>query len=222
MRYILVFDIGTTAVKACLFNRQLKLFGFSSEEYQLLTPAAGIVELDPETYWKAVKTQTELVCKKNGISPGDIEAITATTQGETIIPVDEKGKALRNAIVWLDNRASEQAKRISGRFPPEIFYSRTGIPDCNGYCPVAKLLWIKEKEPEIYKKTFKFLLLEDYILSRFCGDFVTEKALLCTTGYFDIINDEYWKEMLDFTGIEVGKLPRPMECGAVLDSPVSS
>ena len=225
MGYILVFDIGTTAVKACLFSRELKLLGFSSEEYQLLTPKAGWVELDPESYWKAVKAQTLLVCKKTGVSPNEIEAITATTQGETLIPVDKNGKVLRNAIVWLDERAAVQAERISKRFPPEKFYSRTGISECNGYCPVSKLLWIKEEEREIYNNTFKFLLLEDYILSRFSnsrdsGDFVTEKALLCTTGYFDIISDEYWKEMLDFTGIDISKLPRPLECGAVLELPV--
>jgi len=136
--------------------------------------------------------------------------------------VDKTGKALHNAIVWLDERASAQAERISGRFPPEAFYSRTGIPECNGYCPAAKLLWIKEKEPEIYEKTHKFLLLEDYILSRFSGDFVTEKALLCTTGYFDIIRDEYWKEMLDFMDIDTDKLPRPLECGAVLEAKVKA
>ena len=220
MEYILVFDIGTTAVKACLFDRQLKLLGSSIEEYRLLTPKPGWVELEPDTYWEAVKIQTAKVCEKTGASPLEIKAITATTQGETIIPVDEKGKALRNAIVWLDERASAQAKYISSRFPAEAFYSRTGIPECNGYCPVAKLLWIKEEENEIYKKAFKFLLLEDYILSRFTQDFVTEKALLCTTGYFDIIADEYWKEMLDFTGIEIAKLPRPLECGAVLDSSI--
>ena len=220
MGYILVFDIGTTAVKACIFNRQLKLLGYTSEEYHLLTPGTGRVELDPEIYWNAVKTQTAAVCKKTGLLPGEIEAITVTTQGETIIPVDETGKALRNAIVWLDERASEQAQRLSERFPPSVFYSRTGISECNGYCPIAKLLWIKEKEPEVYEKTCKFLLLEDYILARFTGAFVTEKALLCTTGYFDIIRDEYWKEMLDFTGIETNKLPCPSECGVILDSPV--
>lgn len=222
MGYILVFDIGTTAVKACLFNRQLKLLGHSSEEYQLLTPGEGRVELNPETYWKAVKAQTASVCQKTGIQPHEIEAITATTQGETIIPVDRTGKALRNAIVWLDERATEQAEHISEHFSPELFYSRTGIGECNGYCPVAKLLWIKEQEPEIYNGTYKFLLLEDYILSRFTGDFVTEKALLCTSGYFDIIQDEYWKEMLDFTGIDIAKLPRPLECGTLLSSKIKN
>ena len=220
MGYILVFDIGTTAVKACIFNRELKLLGHSSEEYRLETPAPSRVELLPDIYWEAVKSQTAIVCRKTGISPSEIEAITATTQGETLIPVDINGNALRKAIVWLDERASGEAARISERFPPETFYSRTGIPECNGYCPVAKLLWIKENEREIYEKTHKFLLLEDYILAKFTGDYVTEKALLCTTGYFDIVSDEYWKEMLDFTGIDPAKLPRPLECGAILDAPL--
>ena len=220
MGYILVFDIGTTAVKACLFDRQLSLRGYSSEEYRLLTPKPGWVELDPEVYWRAAKAQIPLVCGKTGVSPSEIEAITVTTQGETLIPVDRTWKALRNAIVWLDERASEQGERISERFPPEVFYPRTGIPECNGYCPISKLLWIKEMEPEVYEKTFKFLLVEDYILGKFTGDFVTEKTLLCTTGYFDIISDEYWKEILDFTGIDIEKLPRPLECGTVLETPV--
>jgi xylulokinase len=220
MGYILVFDIGTSAVKACLFNRRLELLGHSGGEYRLMTPEQGRVELEPETYWRAVRTEMAGICRRLGISPGEIEAITVTTQGETLIPVDSAGRALRNAIVWLDERAAKQAAKINERFPPELFYSRTGISECNGYCPVSKILWIKEEEPEIYAKTHKFLLLEDYILSRFTGDFVTEKALLCTTGYFDIIADEYWEEMLAFAGIDPAKLPRPLECGAVLETPV--
>jgi xylulokinase len=220
MGYILVFDIGTTAVKACLFNRRLELLAHSVEEYRLLTPEQGRVELDPETYWRAVKTEMAGVCRAAGLSPGEIEAITITTQGETLIPVDSAGRALRNAVVWLDERAVKQAAKINERFSPELFYSRTGISECNGYCPVSKILWIKEEEPEIYRKTHMFLLLEDYIISRFTGEFVTEKSLLGTTGYFDIISDEYWEEMLVFAGIDPAKLPRPLECGTALESPV--
>jgi xylulokinase len=220
MDCILVFDIGTTAVKTCLFSKELKLLGYSNEEYQLLTPGNGRVELESDTYWQAVKRGIARVCRDTGVDPKNIRALTATTQGETLIPVDRSGRALYNAIVWLDGRASKQAAWISERFPPKEFYQRTGVSECNGYCPVAKLLWIKENEPEIYDRTYKFLLLEDYILMKFTGQFVTEKALLCTTGYFDIITDTWWDGMLEYAGIDPDKLPTMLECGAVLPSPV--
>ena len=105
-----------------------------------------------------------------GIDAKDIVVSSpATTQGETFIPIGPDGEALRNAIVWLDERAGEQAKRLSQTFDAERFYRETGLPELNGYTPVAKLLWLKENEPEVYEKTVKFLLLEDYILYRLTG-----------------------------------------------------
>ena len=82
-------------------------------------------------------------------------------------------------------------------------YDVTGQPEITATWPAAKLLWVKNNEPEVWAKTKKVFLLEDYILYKMTGKFVTEKTLQSSTIYFDIKNDCWWKEMLDFIGKDV-------------------
>jgi xylulokinase len=207
-----VFDLGTTSVKASLFDHDLTLKGYSRQEYSLLTES-NRVELDPETYWEKTKQSFELACSGAGINASDVVAVTVTTQGETIIPIDEAGKPLYNAIVWMDTRAEQEAEFISLKCTRREFYRKTGISSCTGMFPIAKLMWVRNNMPIIYETSYKFLLLEDYILLRLSGRFVTEKSLLSTTGYFDIQNDCYSSELLDVAGIDPEKLPEAVECG---------
>lgn len=213
MKTILTFDIGTTAVKSCVFDGALCLLGCANNEYALVTDAPGRVELPAETYWEAVCRGAAEAMSRAGIDPRSVAAVSVTTQGETLIPVGRDGRALRRAVVWLDQRADAQAARLAERFGAERFYAETGLPELNGYTPVAKLMWIRENEPEIYEKTDKFLLLEDYILMRLTGRKVTEKALVCSTGWYRFEGDGYWTEILEAAGIGAEKLPELLECG---------
>lgn len=216
MDYFLTFDIGTTSVKTCVFDESLKMRGHANDEYLLIADKPGFVELRPETYWQAIQNGAKEAIRRAGIDPKDIASISVATQGETFIPIDRTGAALRNAIVWLDERAGEQAARLSESFAPARYYRETGLPELNGYTPVAKLVWLRENEPDVYDKTWKFLLLEDYILFRLTGLCVTEKALACSTGWFRFSSDGYWDEMLETAGIGADKLPELLECGTIL------
>lgn len=213
---ILTFDIGTTAVKACLFDDRLALIENATIEYELITEKNLYVELEAETYWSGIRSCVRKILAASPEAAVRVRGIGTTTQGETLIPVDVNGNALRRAIVWLDGRAVEESATIRAMFDEKAFYAKTGIPDCNGLCPVSKLLWIKNNEPELYAKTHKFLLLEDYIIMRLTGEFVTEKSLLSTTGYFDIASDTVWEEMLSRIGLDKGKIPEALECGILV------
>lgn len=212
---ILTFDLGTTSVKTCIFGKELRVLGSATLEYRLLTPAPGIVELPPQVYWDTICRGIGEAAQDAGVDLKQIEAIAISTQGETLIPVDREGNVLHNALVWLDERAHEEAAAINEHFDAETFYAHTGVPECTGYCPVSKLLWFRRNRPEIYDKTYKFLLLEDFIIQRLTGRFVTEKSLLCTTGYYDIIADDFWDEMLEAAELDREKLPDALECGIV-------
>lgn len=220
MKYFLTYDVGTTSVKTCIFSESFRMLGYSNEEYELFAEAKGIVEADPERYWQAVQSGMARACENAGIPPSQIDAIAITTQGETLIPVDRDGNALHRAIVWLDERAGTEAAELSRAFDPQHFYARTGITELNGYVPVAKLLWFRRNLPETYDRTYKFLLLEDYLIMRFTGAFVSEKSLLSTTGWFDIADDCLFADMLATAGISPEKLPEALECGVVVDRPV--
>ena len=209
MDKILTFDVGTTAIKTCIFNREMKLCAIRNDEYDLLT-AGGVVELSPDTYWQTMCRAVEALGREVELST--VRAICLTTQGETMIPVDENGAPLHNAVVWLDDRAKDEAEEISKAISPEELYRLTGVTDMNGFVPLAKLLWFR-RQPQIYEKTCKFLLLEDYLLHRLTGRFVTEKSLLTSTAWYDIRNDRYMTDLLEKLDIREDKLPQILECG---------
>ena len=212
MEKILTFDVGTTAIKTCVFDRDLQLCAIRTDEYDLHTQG-GVVELPPDIDWQTMCAAVEAIGQELELS--DIRAMCLTTQGETMIPVDAAGNALHNAVVWLDDRAKDQAQQISEAITPEELYRLTGVTDMNGFVPLAKLLWFRQAQPELYEKTHKFLLLEDYLICRLTGKFVTEKSLLTSTAWYDIRNDKYMTELLETLSLSEEKLPQILECGAL-------
>lgn len=214
-QFYLTIDIGTTAVKVCLVGRDMKCAYCCNEEYELHARGAEVT-CPPETYWIHIKKGIrEAVHQKK---EGRILGICITSQGETIIPVDGIGTPLHDAVVWLDGRAGKQAEEIKAIVGREEFQQRTGIPECNEFCPVSKILWFREKRPDIYERARYFLLLEDFIIHRLTGTYVTEKSLLSTTGYFDIGRDQMWLELLEKLSIDSEKIPEAKECGELAGS----
>lgn len=210
---IAVFDMGTSSVKVCLFTPELEMVSWSLREYGLFA-SGDQVEAEAEEYLRAAR---EGMADALTRAPGyEVAAISVTTQGETFVPVDGEGSPLRRFIVWLDGRAEEQAAALREQIREMDFYRTTGLPEISGALPLAKLAWIREKEPEIYEKTHKFLLLEDYVLLWLTGRFVSEKALATSTGWFDLHSDGIWREALEKAGVDEGKLPELLECGQIV------
>lgn len=198
-------DVGTTSVKTAVFNEKLELLTSSNVDY-LIESHDDIVEFQAEKYWDIVKTELE-----NLSLP--VDALAIDTQCETLILTDECGTPVRKAIVWLDNRATAEAEKIEAHFGRETVYRVTGQPEITATWPACKLLWVKNNEPEIWKKTKKIFLLEDYLLYKLTGKFVTEKTLQSSTIYFDINNASWWREMLDFIGVDPDMLPELLDSG---------
>ena len=216
MEYYLTFDVGTTAMKCVLFDENFSKAAFVSKEYSLLTPSPDFVEIEAQTYWDTFVSCVKEIGLQKDLS--QISAITFTTQGETLIPVDEQNHALHNAVVWIDARAEKQAEKIRSLIPLKDFYARTGLSCINGALPLAKLMWFASERPDVYAKTDKFLLLEDYLIARLTGHRVSEKSLLSSTGWFDIIREEYLSDLLNACGIDESKLPEILPCGSKVAS----
>ena len=169
------------------------------------------MEFDAEQYWTIFKKGMN-----KAVGALDISALSIDTQCETIILTDENGNPVRNAIVWLDNRATEEAKEIEHAFGVKKIYEVTGQPEVAATWPACKLLWIKKNEPEVWGKTKKIFLLEDYLLYKLTGKFVTQKTLQSSSLYFDIRNGTWWIEMLDFIGVSEDMLPNIHNSGEII------
>ena len=207
---IAALDVGTSSVKICLFNPEMEMICRSVREYAI-DARGNRVEADGRIYLHAIRDGMK---EAVNAAPGyKVAAIGVTTQGETLAPVDENGNPLRPFIVWLDDRADAQAEKLKASLEEMEFYRTTGLPEISGALPLAKLMWLRENEPEIYENTHKFLLVEDFLLYHLTGKFVSEKSLLTSTGWFDLQTDSLWEKGLEAAGICPDKLPAVLECG---------
>ena len=205
---ILTYDAGTSAMKAALFTAELELVALASVAYQARTDD-GFVEMEPGDYLGAMKECTAAL----GM-PRKLSAIGITTQGETLIPVGKAGEPLRRAIVWLDARAEQEAQHLSAALNADTFYQTTGLPEINGGLPLTKAMWLRQNEPDVFERTDKLLLLEDYLRLFLTGETATHASLATSTGWLDIHSGEYWQAALDAAEIPRVLLPKILPSGA--------
>jgi sugar (pentulose or hexulose) kinase len=210
---LLTVDLGTTALKTTLFDSDCRVLASATREYQARTLDAVRVEMDPEVYWEALRSTVAEILASSGISPGAIGVISWSSQSETLVVVGRDGKALRPVIVWSDNRATAEADQLTATFGDEAIYRTTGQVSMVPTWPAPKILWLRHNEPEVFKRVHKFLLLEDYFISRLTGRYVCEGSLITSTTYWDVTTKRWWPEMLDTLGIQEKQLPEIMESG---------
>lgn len=216
MKYLLGLDAGTTAIKGILFNEEGKSVAQGSFEYNLETPKSDFVELNPHIYWEATKKVIRQTLGKSKIEPEKIKALAISSQGETLICLDKKGNPLRKAIVWLDNRSKKEAEDIKKEFGVKEIYQITGQPEVVPTWPATKILWIRRNEAHIFKNVFKYLLVEDYLIYKFTGRFVTEGSVVSSSLMFNIREGRWWDDILKFIGISSDLLPTLMESGKIV------
>jgi sugar (pentulose or hexulose) kinase len=213
---ILGLDIGTTSLKAAVYDHEGIQKASAVVEYSLLTPNTTFVEVPCDVYMDSIKQCMNIISKNGDIDISDITVVGFSVQGETLCLLDEQAKPLKNAIVWMDNRAGVQADKLREHFGDEKCYEVTGQVSFEACWPISKIMWVKENEPEIYNRIKHILLLEDYIIYLMTGKFVCEGSLLTSTVYWDIRTKKYWREMLDYVGIDETWLPEIKESGELV------
>ncbi len=214
MDLILGIDIGTTSVKAGVFSVAGECLAVAHQDYALNTPAVDQVEIDAEIYWNATISVVKQILNPGNITKQDIVGIGVSSQGETLVAVDKNGIPIFPAIVWLDKRAQKQAKELELHLG-EIVYAHTGIPEINPTWTACKIAWLKENHPDVYNEVDKFLLVQDFIIHRLTGRFITEGSISCTTMLFDIVSQCWWEDAYKAIGLDPARLAEISEPGEV-------
>jgi len=213
---VIALDLGTTNIKGAVFDFYGREIAYESVEYNLYTPSNSIVENNVELYWRSIQDILVGLSRKLGEKSKNVLAIGTSSQGETIVPVDKNGAPLRNAIVWIDTRTIEEVKEISEAFDQFEMFKKTGLPEVSTSWPATRISWIKKNEPDIFSKTYKFLLLEDYIIYRLTGEFYGEHTVYSSSYYYDIIEFKYIDSVLEYLEIGKSKLPEILKPGSIV------
>ena len=206
MNYILAHDVGTGGNKAVLVDIKGNVLATAFAPYPIHYPHPDWAEQEPEEWWHAIVSTTRQVIQVSGIDPGDIIGITHATQLLGIVPMGADGLPLRPAIIWLDARAQKQAERIMRKFLGRRIFALLSGTEFSGKDGLPKLLWLKESEPEIYKKMTCFLDVNGYLMYRATGKQVFEWSCASAFG-FDLVKKDWMRGIIRFIGLDQGKFP---------------
>jgi sugar (pentulose or hexulose) kinase len=215
---ILSIDLGTTNLKSAVFDLKGNEIASEHVEYSLYTPENHIVENNVTYYWDYLVNIIKKITSSIGNKSKNIMAISTSSQGETIVPIGNNGVPLRNAIVWIDTRTVSEAEEIRQNFDIKKMYKKTGCPDVDPSWPATRILWFKKNQSDIFRETYKFLLLEDYIVYKLTGKFFGEASVYSSSYYYDIIDFDYIDEILEFIGIRKNKLPEIVMPGSIVSN----
>lgn len=206
MAIYLAIDLGTTGCRSILFNSELEQIADCYQEYGLITPKDKWVEQDANLWWSLTVETAKAAIAKANIAKEEIKGISVSSQGITCVPVDENLTPLYNALSWLDVRAEKQTAQIEEDFGQRDMFTLTGKPIDAAYF-LPKILWIKEELPEIYAKTYKFLMPMDFLVAKLTGKCITDHSMASGTLLYDIKNKVWSKTVLDKYEIDEDRLP---------------
>jgi xylulokinase len=228
-KYILAIDLGTSGPKVALFSTQGELIGSEFEETKVMLFPDGGAEQSPDDWWNAIEKAGKRLLAKGHISNNDIVAIASTAQWSGTVAVDQDGKALGNAIIWMDSRGAPYIHKMADGFPKVEGYGLAkilkwiqltgGAPGNSGKDPIAHILYLKDIHPEIYQRTYKFLEPIDYIGLRLTGQFAASFnsiTLNWLTDNRNIENVTYHDGLIKLSTIDRAKLPDLKPANAIL------
>lgn len=199
---LLGVDVGTTATKAVLIDLEGKLVAQGRAEYPTIHLQAGWVEQDAEQWWISFcKASAQAISQ---ISDAKIIGVAISSQAPTLLAVDSGGRQVRNALIWMDRRAQQQADQLAQQF--------SNISNLTGnradpYYVAAKIMWLKQNEPENYAKSKFFLQIPSFLNYKLTGKFSLDSAHASLLQLRNADNRNWSTEVLDFIGIDQSKFP---------------
>ncbi len=205
-KFILAHDLGTTGNKASLFDEQGGVRASSLSTYGTEYPQPNWVEQNPEDWWKAVCISTKQLLNTTGIAPKQVDCISFSGQMMGCVVLDRRARPLRNALIWADTRAVPQAEHLISKVGMENAYRITGHRASSSYS-AAKIMWVRDNQPEIFSEAYKFVHAKDFIVARLTGKFATDFSDAGGMNLYDLEAYDWSSTMLDAAGLDISLLP---------------
>jgi len=209
MTALVGLDVGTTGVKALALAADGEVLARAEEDYPLAIPQPGWAEQDPEDWWRASEAALA------ALGADDVAGIGLSGQMHGLVVLDERGRVLRPAILWNDGRTAaecvELEERVGGR---RRLVELTGNRALAGFT-APKLLWLRNHEPETYRRIAHVLLPKDYVRLRLTGEHAIDATDASGTLLFDVAARRWSDEVLAALGLPAEWFPPVLESPAV-------
>lgn len=208
-KYFIGIDLGTGSAKAVAVDETGTTI--CTAQYHLLTqnPQQGFSEQDVNLIWEAFILCINNITSRFANPPA---AISFSAAMHSILPVNEQGEALANAILWADARSGDIAQALRDGENGERIYHNTGTA-IYAMAPLCKIIWLRQNQPALFGRTHKFISIKEYIWYKLFGVFEVDHSIASATGLFDILSKEWYRESLALAGIEKERLSVPVSTG---------
>lgn len=207
--YLLGIDIGTYESKGVITTLDGEVISTQVNPHQMLIPKQGWAEHDPEeVWWGDFVSITKRLLEDSGVDPKNILGVGCSAIGPDILPVDKECQPLRSGgiLYGVDTRATDEMADLNQRLGPDVIFKKTGNM-LSSQSTGPKILWLKNNEPEIYKKAYKFVTASSFLVARLTGNFVIDHL----TGSFCLplydFEERVWDDSLTKDIVELGRLP---------------
>lgn len=210
MRYLIGIDLGTSATKTVLFDEDGNIMASASQEYPLYQPQNGWAEQKPEDWAEAALTTIAKVVKESGVAAEDIKGLGISGQMHGLVMLDEAGEVIRPSIIWCDQRTAAECEEITEKVGRERLIEITANPALTGFT-ASKILWVRNHEPENYKRCRHILLPKDYVRYILTGEFATEVSDASGMQLLDVPNRCWSDEVLEKLDIDKSMLAKVYE-----------
>ena len=195
---------GSSRNKATLYSTDGALIKSVTYSYGLHVENGICAEQDPLDWWRAVCESTKALTAE--VEASKIAAVSFSGQMMGCVCVDRDGNPLRPAMIWADMRSTEQERQIRERIEQPEFYRITGHRISSSYS-ATKLMWVRDHEPDVYRKTAKMLNAKDFIILKLTGKMVTEPSDASSTCLLDLNTQAWSDEIIEICGLSKEKLP---------------
>ena len=213
--FLLGIDIGTSACKIAVFDRNGQVMASATGDYPVYYPQEGWAQQNPEEWWDAVCGAIQKCLSTGNIDPEQIAGVGIDGQSWSAIAIDNQGRVLTDTPIWMDTRAQEICDRLNEEIGTEKIFLLAGNSLQPSYT-TAKILWYKENMPEIYGKIYKILQSNSFIAYRLTGAVTQDLSQGYGLHCFDMRTGTWDKEMCDRLGIPMGFLPDIVPCDQVV------
>jgi xylulokinase len=206
---LLGIDLGTSSIKVSIVdvqtNKRIISAQYPEAEAAILSAQPGWAEQDPNTWWAYTKLAIKKANDSGLYDPKDIQAIGIAYQMHGLVVVDKAHQPLRNAIIWCDSRAVATGDRAMLALQQDDFLaSHLNSP---GNFTASKLAWVKENEPAVYEKIYKFMLPGDYLSMCLTGEINSNISSISEGVLWNFKNNSLSTALLDHYGIDASLVP---------------
>jgi xylulokinase len=213
---ILTIDLGTTYFKISLFDREGGMCHTHKFAPPVVAPRAGYMELPCEDLAGSLAQGIAEIRNRAGGDLENVEAVTFATQTNSFALLDAENRPLTPLILWPDRRAEHLEAEVRRHCDIPGFHATTGFSRINFQCMPAKLLWLRNQSPDLWKRTSKLCLIGDFFTFLLTGKHVTEAGAAGLTGLIDIHRCRWYPEMLARFEIDESRLPAIVRAGTDL------